>query len=57
MAEIESQVASTEFARAIRELAERVDDFEYDEALELLNALKKKFPAETLRRREGTGIK
>jgi len=41
VSEIESQAAQTELARPVREIAERIDDFEYDEALALLNALRK----------------
>jgi len=40
VAELESQVAHTEFAQPMRAIGERVDDFEYDEALEFLNALR-----------------
>ncbi len=45
---IESQAAHTEFTQPIREIGERIEDFEFGQALELLNALKKRFPAETL---------
>ena len=38
--ELDSQAASTEFARPLREIAERIDDFEFDEALALLNVLR-----------------
>ena len=39
-AEIESQAAHTDFAQAIREIGERIDEFEFDEALERVNALR-----------------
>jgi CheY-like chemotaxis protein len=38
-AELESQVANTELGEPMRAIGERLDDFEFDEALELLNAL------------------
>ena len=37
VSEIESQVAHTQFARSLREIAERIDEFEFDEALERLS--------------------
>jgi CheY-like chemotaxis protein len=47
ISEIESQGANTAFARAIREIGDRIDDFEFDEALELLNALREAMNAAT----------
>jgi hypothetical protein len=41
ISEIESQGANTAFARSIREIGERIDEFEFDEALELVNALRR----------------
>ena len=40
VSELESQVAHTEFAQLIRAIGERIDDFDFDEALERLNALR-----------------
>ncbi len=40
IAELQSQVANTEFAESMRAIADRIDDFDFDEALELLNLLK-----------------
>ncbi len=42
IAEVESQVARTELARPVRALAERIDEYEFDEALELVNDLREK---------------
>ena len=39
VSELESQVAHTEFTQPIRAIGERIDDFEFDEALRLLHAL------------------
>ncbi len=39
VSEIESRLAHTELVQPIRALAERIDDYEFDEALELLNDL------------------
>ena len=38
--ELESRVAGTEFAQSVRMIAERIDDFEFDEALVRLNGLR-----------------
>jgi PAS domain S-box-containing protein len=40
VSEIESQAANTEFAQPIREISERIADFDFDEADQLLNALR-----------------
>ena len=40
VSELESQVAHTEFAQPIRAIGERIDEFEFDEALERLSALR-----------------
>ena len=40
VAELRSKVANTEFAESMRAIADRIDDFDFDEALELLNPLR-----------------
>jgi HPt (histidine-containing phosphotransfer) domain-containing protein len=45
--EIEAQVTDTEFAQPMRAIGERIDDFEFEEALERLNALREVMSAST----------
>ena len=40
VAELELQVVNTELAKPVRAIGECVDDFEFEEALERLNALR-----------------
>ena len=47
VSEIESQAAHTEFARPLRKIAESIDDFEFDEALERLNPLREMMRSRT----------
>ena len=44
---LESQAAHTEFAQPIRAIGERIDDFDFDQALELLNALRELMKSRT----------
>ena len=47
IAEIEPLAAQTDFAKPIREISKRIDDFEFDKALELLNTLKEEMKSYT----------
>ena len=47
VSELESQVAHTELAQPMRAIGERIDDFEFEEALERLNALREVMSAST----------
>ena len=45
--EIESWAIHTEFARPIRKIAERTEEYEYAQALELLDALRETMKSQT----------
>jgi HPt (histidine-containing phosphotransfer) domain-containing protein len=47
VSEIESRAIHTEFARSIRKIAERTDEFEFVQALELLNDLREMMKSRT----------
>ena len=47
VSEIESRAVHTEFARPIRKIAQRTDEYEFDQALDLLKALRKVMKSRT----------